>query len=249
MNKDFNYGEYLAKNLLKHTLFKKKVLFVSDKPDIQSKDKSVGIEYTFAVSEEDASINNNVVNKLSGKIPSSFLISYYHKKYNIPELKELLNNDNVDFGLDTPHKNADYVKTLEKTLSKQEPSALLQDIVKKKIKKINKGNYDGFKQTDLFVRFDFRMHDYTKQEIDKALTLLKEEVTNNKKLNKRFFDNIYIYYYNKKDAEKNLNYNRTILQINGKTFEEIGFTLINTNTFTKAKTEAFQDAINFAKTK
>lgn len=130
------YIEELVFLLLKHIFSKKISVFIlNDAPDLQAKDKSVGIEITEAVAPEIAQINGEYAKLRFGKKSE-------HEKDKCKRLIENNGGTIDEIGLSYPVTN-----------SKEEWN-IFSNALRKKIKMLPSYRAKGFKKMGLFIFFD-----------------------------------------------------------------------------------------------
>lgn len=129
-----DYVEYLALEILNHCFNNEyRDYFVADKPDIQNKDMSVGIEVTEAISKKDAQIEGEFVKFRLKRDEKSKERSKAIIKDNGGRLEELC--------LSYPVKNSKIEKEI------------FQNAIKNKMDKLTSYKEKGFKKMGLFLYY------------------------------------------------------------------------------------------------
>lgn len=131
-----SYIEQLSFTMLKHVFPEMRSTFIlSDAPDLQSKDKSVGIEITEAIAPEIAQINGEYIKLRFGK-------NTEQKK---EKRKQLIENNGG--------KIDSFILSYPVTTGKDEWN-IFSEALKKKIQLLPSYKAKGFKKMGLFIFFD-----------------------------------------------------------------------------------------------
>lgn len=158
-----DYDECYAKIILEKFFSDEyKNLQISDKPDLREPNSNIGIEVTTAIPNKDREAI-----ALASEIP------YIDEKKQRKRIAYLHKNgyEYTDFFMVTPVKSYFWQGSEYPDITKTFCSVFI-DIVKKKLEKLNSGNYDLLQRYDLFVKAELYIEEWMPEKLlDKLVSL------------------------------------------------------------------------------